>query len=95
MTDKEASAELPLIVGHTYEAKKPGRVGTMLDPLWNDRQILWIGVAEVQYDSPSVACGRRMPRVGIEQFRKWAGRDITDKMPKGEWRSARRESANG
>lgn len=26
--------------------------------------------------------------VPIEKFLKWAGRDITNEMPKGEWRSA-------
>ncbi len=86
---KHTPAEpLPLIVGHTYEAKRKAQAG-VIDPLWNDRMIVWIGVAEVQYDSPTVAIGRRLPKVSHEQFRRWAARDITSEMPNGEWRSAR------
>lgn len=76
--------ELELIVGHVYEGKRPAVVG------WggvNDRQIKWIGIAEVQYDSPSVPDGRRYPKVTHAAFRKWAARDITDQMPKDEWRT--------
>lgn len=79
---------LPLVVGHTYEAKRPARVG-VFDPLWNDRQIIWIGLYEVQYDSPTVGNGRHYPKVSHEQFRRWAACDVTTEMPKGEWRSAR------
>jgi hypothetical protein len=77
--------ELKLIVGHVYEGKRPAVVG------WgavNDRQIKWIGIGELQYDSPSVADGRRYPKVAYAEFRKWAARDITDQMPKGEWRTS-------
>lgn len=80
---------MPLIVGHTYVAKRPARVGTIDDPLWNDRQIVWVGMCEVQYDSPSVAFGRRLPKVSHDQFRRWAACDITSEMPQGEWRSAK------
>lgn len=79
--------ELELIAGHIYEAKRPAAIG-IINPLINDRQIVWVGLLEVQYDSPSVAMGRRFPRVTHEAFRKWAKRDITAEMPEGEWRTA-------
>jgi len=68
--------------GHVYEAKKPKVVGFYYD----DRQILHIGLNAIQYDSPTVAPGKKYPSVSKEKFAKWAGRDITDEMPKGEWR---------
>lgn len=74
-----------LVVGHTYEAKRPARIG-VFDALVNDRQIRWIGGGEVQYDSPTVKDGRKYPRVKLDAFLKWAGRDVTSEMPKGEWR---------
>lgn len=77
---------MELIVNHTYEAKRPKTVG-LIDPLVDDRMIVWIGMLEVQYDSPSVRFGQRLPKVSKEAFLRWAKRDITDEMPKGEWRA--------
>lgn len=96
MTDTDARgeyelSELPLItadpfrVGRVFAAKKPKRVWPA--GLWNDRQILWVGIDQIQYDSPSVAFGRRHPIISRQQFEKWAGQDVTDQMPKNEWRS--------
>lgn len=70
--------------GRTYEAKRPAGVEWM----YNDRQVKWVSCArdQVQYDSPSVAMGRRLPTVSMEKFLKWTGRDVTAIMPKGEWR---------
>ena len=70
-------------VGHTYEAKKPRGVF-----LLNDRQVLHISSmgTVVQYDSPTVPGARSYPRISMEKFLKWAGKDVTDVMPKGEWR---------
>lgn len=78
---------MELIVGHTYEAKRIKQVGLFF-PLYNDRQIVYINRATgmVQYDSPTVALGRKLPFVSIEQFLKWAKRDITDEMTPGNWR---------
>ena len=81
-----AATSLELIVGHVYEAKRPKSVG-VFEPLMNDRQIKWIYFDQVQYDSPSVAFGRKYPTVSKEAFLKWAGRDITQEMPPGKWRS--------
>lgn len=75
--------------GHVYEAKHPRKCGGLFDPLWNDRQIRWVDSKEVCYDSPTVKPGADYPIVPIEKFLKWAGRDITNEMPKGEWRSAK------
>ncbi len=83
MTD---TITLELIVGHVYEAKRRKSVG-LFEPLMNDRQIRWVGVNQVQYDSPTVAPGRKYPTVSKEAFLKWAARDITKEMPPGEWRS--------
>lgn len=77
---------MELIVGHTYEAKRPKKIG-VVDPLMDDRMIVWIGLAEVQYDSPSVRFGRRLPKVSKEAFLRWAGRDVTNEMPRSEWRA--------
>jgi hypothetical protein len=79
------SEPLPLIVGHVYESKTP-RVTTK--GLVNDRWIIWIGADTLQYDSPTVRYGQNFPKVTHAQFREWAGRDITDEMPKYEWREA-------
>lgn len=77
-----------LKAGHVYEAKKPKKGW---DGLVNDRQIMWMSRGEdrVQYDSPSVDHGRRFPIISVEAFLKWAGQDVTDSMPKGEWRKER------
>ena len=73
-----------IIVGHTYEAKKPQRVGWMR--FLNDRQVVFCGNGIVQYDSPSVGLGRHYPKTTMEKFLKWAGKDVTNQMPKGDWR---------
>lgn len=74
-----------LIVGHVYESKHPKPVG-IFNPLYDDRQILFIGAEIVQYDSPTVKENRHYPRRSIDQFLRWARRDVTEDMPKGEWR---------
>lgn len=73
-----------LIVGHVYSAKRPVVVGA--NSFYNDRQILWIGEAYIQYDSPTVKAGRNYPKVLIEKFLKWAKEDITKTVPMGAWR---------
>ena len=81
--------ELVIKVGRTYAAKRLSVVG--FPPLVNDRQVIWmdsLGI-ELQYDSPTVGIGRKYPRVSVESFAKWAKEDVTDQMPKGEWRSAK------
>lgn len=82
-----------LIVGHVYEAKKKQ---TNFCREINDRQILWIGKEfykdeyqeVIQYDSPTVRNGKRYPKVSVAEFLKWAKSDVTDEMPKGEWRTS-------
>lgn len=69
--DKPALTRADLVVGGVYRAKKPGRVGWAGD--FNDREILHIGLAEVQYDGPAVALGRKYPKVMIKDFLAWAG----------------------
>lgn len=85
-----------LKVGHVYSAKRPKEYD--FPPLLGDRQILWLGkgfddkegwTTFVQYDSPSVRNGRNYPKITAQKFLKWADKDVTDLMPKGEWRYAR------
>lgn len=85
-----------LKVGRVYSAKEPKEYG--FPSLLGDRQILWIGkgydekegfVTFVQYDSPSVRNGRNYPKITAQKFLKWAKEDVTELMPKGEWRWAR------
>ena len=86
------SGEIELKVGRTYRAKRPAVAGWVHEPLINDRTLVHIGLEYVQYDGPSVAFGRRYPRMTIESFRKWAARDVTEELPKGEyapWPSAK------
>ncbi len=40
----------------------------------------------VQYDSPTVKDGKNYPSVWESEFEQWAGKEVTDVMPKGEWR---------
>lgn len=67
--------------GRFYRAKKPGNVRGYV----NDRQIIYLSPNTVQYDGPAVAMGRNYPKVSREQFEKWAGEDVTAKLPPGEW----------
>ena len=88
-----------LVVGHVYEAKRPRATG-FVTMYFDDRQILYIGrhgfrrngeevepLIVVQYDSPSVKMGRKFPKVPLEKFLKWAGRDVTEQCLPGEWRT--------
>lgn len=78
-------------VGRIYRAKKPKPVAIWdsVDadrrPLFDDRLVVWIGGDKVQYDSPSVKLGRKLPKASLERFLKWADRDVTDGYPTGEW----------
>lgn len=82
-----APEELKLEVGHVYRGHKPTRTGSFFNPVVNDRQILWIGAFELQYDSPTVKNGHRYKRMLISDFRKWAAQDVTEQMPEGDWAS--------
>ncbi len=42
----------------------------------------------VQFDSPSVRLGRKQPMIPATKFLKWARRNVTDLLPKGEWASS-------
>lgn len=69
--------ELTIEVGKNYRAKKPRKC---LDGGYNDRTVLYIDKFRtiVQYDSPTVANGRHYPKISMEQFVKWAGKEISD-----------------
>lgn len=73
---------IELIRGNTYRAKKPACVGT---GYVNDRMIVYMSLTQVQYDSPGIPNGQRYKFVPVEEFLKWAGRDVTAEMPKDEW----------
>lgn len=71
-----------LIVGHVYSMKVKRNCGGWL----NDKQIRWIGADYVQLDSPSVKPGQNYQNVKIDKFLKQIEADITDIMPRNEWR---------
>lgn len=73
-----------LVVGRVYRGKKPSRTGTLGDFV-NDRQIVWLGVTQLQYDSAAVRDGRDYPVMKIGKFLDWAGIDVTDIAPDGDW----------
>lgn len=72
-------------VGKVWRAKRPAPTGEFLKPLVNDRVIMWIGAETLQYDGPSVGLGQHYRKVSIEDFEKWAGREVTDELPNGQW----------
>lgn len=43
----------------------------------NDREF-WVGIDQIQYDSPTVKFGQRHPIVSRKDFDKWAGEEVTD-----------------
>lgn len=59
-------------MGKVYRAKTPRNVGGLV----NDRIVLWVSNEHLQYDSPSVASGRRYPWITIQNFEKWAGSQV-------------------
>lgn len=76
-------------VGRVYRAKKPRAVdGNFLrSGYYNDRQVMWmdsLGI-QLQYDGPAVANGRHYPKIDVDKFKAWAGEDVTDKLPPGDW----------
>lgn len=80
----ELSADV-LVIGRTYRAKRPAAAGDFTALCYNDRTVMWLGGDVVQYDGPSVAIGRRYPKVTVEAFLKWASHDVTDELPEGEY----------
>jgi len=72
---------MELIKGRVYRAKKPANC----NGYYNDRQIVWTGTSSVQYDGPAVRNGQRYPTVSREKFESWAGEDVTEKLPPGDW----------
>ena len=69
--------------GRVYRGKKPRNCRGF----YNDRQVLWISEdgEKIQYDSPTVAIGRKFPTIPREKFEAWAGDDVTQKTPKHSW----------
>jgi hypothetical protein len=62
-----------LQVGKTYRARRFRGSPTYN----NDRIIVWKGNGTVQFDSDTVAVGRRLPRITITGFLRWAAREVT------------------
>ena len=40
----------------------------------------------IQYDSPTVKDGKKYPSVSEAEFFKWAGKEVTELVPEGNWR---------
>lgn len=78
--------------GRVYRAKKPRATGAdwrYPTGFVNDRVVIYVNVLGdvVQYDGPAVARGRHYPKCTLKAFEAWAGEDVTDKMPEGEWQA--------
>lgn len=75
--------------GRIYRAKNPRcRLLNILssDFYYDDRQVLHVSrFGEVQYDSPFIKLGHPYRKTTMEKFVKWAGKDVTDTTPTGEW----------
>jgi len=77
-----------LIVGHVYSAKKKRIIG-LFTSYYNDRAIIRkLPGGVIQYDSPTVKIGRHYPSITEEQFLKWEKEDVTNIIPKDDWRKA-------
>lgn len=74
-----------LKVGHTYSAKRLKPYG-MFFTVYNDMMIIWMNDTHVQYDSPTIIFGKHYPIVTIDKFLSLTKEDVTDIMPKGDWR---------
>lgn len=86
--------EQDLRVGRVYRGKrKPTTFVALHEEVYNDRQVLWIGLGEVQYDAPSVRAGRNYPKIPKDKFLAWAGEDVTDRLPEGDWERVVRRAA--
>lgn len=71
--------------GRVYRAKKPANARGF----YNDRLVLYATDTTVQYDGPAVANGRHYPKIARDVFERWAGVDVTDQLPAGEWEAWR------
>lgn len=74
---------LSLIPGRVYRAQKP----RCSKGYFNDRQIIWVNDAQVQYDGPAVTTGRSYPIIAITDFLKWASHDVTELLPEDGWQA--------
>lgn len=63
-------------VGKHYRAKRPQN--DFFGNIANDRTVKYIGQfsGKVQYDSDTVATGRKLPMVTMEAFLKWASHEV-------------------
>lgn len=79
--------------GHVYRGKKKAR-----SFYHNDRQVLYVSPVSVQYDAPTISDGCRgcahctnpdahdkYPTIRREQFEAWAGSDVSEGYPAGDW----------
>gem|GEM_PF-3728015 len=72
----------PIRVGQIYRAKRPRFTS---EGLVNDRQVVHVGPAGIQFDSPTIAAGHRLPFVSPVEFREWADCDVTALYGHGDW----------
>jgi hypothetical protein len=74
--------EVPIVAGRTYRAKTPRCAG---GGYFNDRHVMGFYMGFIQYDGPAVAHGKHFPKITVDEFVKWMGEDVTDKLPRGGW----------
>lgn len=66
-----------------FESEHPDKVARILTVEWD---------YNVQYDSPSVKNGKNYPMMPMKKFLAWVGKDVTELMPKGDWREWERNN---
>lgn len=69
-----------LEVGKTFRAKKPSMVRFLTRSGYNDRTVVWLGISQVQYDSLTVRTGSHLPTISADEFLRWAGTEVTEKI---------------
>ena len=78
---------MEIVRGHVYRAKRPKPAGSFFEPVFDDRVVVYVSPSgeQVQYDSPTVRNGRKLLTVDRAKFERWAGTDVTEGYPEGEW----------
>jgi hypothetical protein len=64
-----------------YRAKVPCKIAA---GYYNDRQVIHVNDSFVCYIGPSVPAGSHRKCL-LQNFRSWAGEDVTDRMPQAGW----------
>lgn len=85
MRASSRAAKVEITKGHTYRAKLPRNT----KGFFNDRRVVLIShtlhYTYVTYESPACRTAASRQTVLLERFERWAGKDVTNKLPYGTW----------